>query len=700
MSLLKQKKEKDRITAEAAAKEEAVAKAKAEAKAKAKAAGRAKAKAEAEQRKLTIHPVFNKNYGRDTCDAYFYGLVFAAIADDEKVDSEELVILNGVAKSMNLGECDVDDAIALIAKMSVDDKLRLIEECVCAVKDHESIVKLFYAQFAELWMTGEYDLAELKDYAVMFKGWTGVEFSSEQLKDLNAVVSNSAELNSALDDLSTWMGISELKYFVFKRYGDVTNRVEQSQAIRRDAEEAANRKVVAENILHVFQSEIVYTCAGWGSLHYEKVAEWIAQMKLRMSTAQVELLDFEKEVNDALNGYWCDHGDSIYRMDKREGKRCFTFGKARCVYTETSDFWYVEWRKKLGMIIMLLICRYDMQGNSYDRWGLLDDIFRSTYMSINIEKDVRRFVEKEFGIDEDKNEGQHDLDVSKCPWDDLLVLTDAQWMRLSDNQLIIINKRIDDSVVGVDSAPQMVVVRYTKEIARRCGNPESLNALGRLYMYGNREVAKNYAEAFKWYSKSAEKQDAEGLFRLGVFYDKGHYVEKDPSKAAECFLMAAKKGHASACNNLAVAYHTGEGVVKNWDEAWKWYLKAAELGCENSQIEVAEHYESGDGVALNQKLALKWWRKAAEKESVKAQMRLGDIYWAGEGVDKCEERAFEWWEAAAYNGDSTAMGNVGFMYYHGIGVEKDVDEAKHWLTKAAEAGNEKSKEHLKEYWGC
>lgn len=169
MSLLKQKKENDRVAAEVAA----------------------KAEKEAILHELAIHPALKADCSRDVRDAYFYGLVFAAIADDEKVDAGERAILDGVAKSMGLDEGDVDETISLIAKMaSPNDKLQLIEECVSTIKDRESIVKLFYAQFVGLWVTGEYDIGELKEYLGMFKGWTGVELTSVQMKDIKTVDSN------------------------------------------------------------------------------------------------------------------------------------------------------------------------------------------------------------------------------------------------------------------------------------------------------------------------------------------------------------------------------------------------------------------------------------------------------------------------------------------------------------------------------
>lgn len=277
-------------------------------------------------------------------------------------------------------------------------------------------------------------------------------------------------------------------------------------------------------------------------------------------------------------------------------------------------------------------------------------------------------------------------------FDDIMELTDIQWIILSDRQLKTVHKRIHDS----DDAPPMALVKCCKEFARRYQDVGYVNLVASWYEKGTC-VEQDYAQAFEWYNKSAKMFDAEGLFRIGLFYDRGHSVKKNPKRAVEYYLSAAKKGHPIACNNLAVAYHTGDGIEKNFEMAWKWYSQAAELGCINAQKELAEHYSTGEWVDKNDELAFKWWLKAAEKEDVKAQWEVGVCYWDGTGVKKAPEEAFHWWKEAAYNGDKNAMGNIGYLYYHGIGVKKDVGEAKYWLTLAAELGNDKSQEHLKEY---
>ena len=360
MSLLKQKKENDRVAAEAAA----------------------KAKEEAILRELAIHPVVKAGCGRDVRDAYFHGLVFAAIADDEKVDADERVILDGIADSMGLGKGDVDEAITLITNMpSPDAKLQLIEECLCAIKDRESIVKLFYAQFAELWMTGEYDLGELKEYAGMFKNSTGVELSSAQLKDIKVVVSNSTKLNLALDNLAVWMGDDELKHFALHRYGDVTSRIEQSKTAKREAAEAARRKaereaqkVAAEVELHKLQSEIANECGGWGSMH----SEWVDLIKKRMCVHSVELLDLKSEASGVLS--------------KKIQRRLWSCSGLSYQWGDTQ----VE-RKKIGMIAVLIVCKYMALEVLFRRWGWLDDLFKTANRR-SIRTELEQIARSEFGV--------------------------------------------------------------------------------------------------------------------------------------------------------------------------------------------------------------------------------------------------------------------------------------------------------------
>lgn len=359
MSLLSQKKENDLIAAEEAA----------------------KAKEEAILRDLAVHPVIKMGCSREVRDAYLYGIIVAAIANDDRIDAEERAALDRIAKSMELPSADVEEAIGRVDQMTPDEKLQLIEECVSAFRDQSDVVKFFYAQFAELWFTGEYNISELTEIAGMFAEWSGVEFPTGRFKDIKAVVSNASTLNSALDSLAAWLGEDILMRFAVGRHGNVSSRIAQSRKEKRDAAEAARRKAeqeaqksAAENELHKLQSEIVKECAGWGSMH----SEWVQLIKGRMCVHNVELLDLKSEASRVL----------------RETFEWRIWGSSRRVLWGHTD---VE-RKKMGMMAVLIVCKFmERPFDDFKRWGWFDDLFKTANRR-SIENELKQLARSEFGV--------------------------------------------------------------------------------------------------------------------------------------------------------------------------------------------------------------------------------------------------------------------------------------------------------------
>ena len=69
--------------------------------------------------------------------------------------------------------------------------------------------------------------------------------------------------------------------------------------------------------------------------------------------------------------------------------------------------------------------------------------------------------------------------------------------------------------------------------------------LGRMYEFG-RGVAKNDAEAVKWYRKAAEQGFARAQLNLGRMYFEGLGVAKDFAVAYKWFLLAGARGDERA----------------------------------------------------------------------------------------------------------------------------------------------------------
>ena len=121
------------------------------------------------------------------------------------------------------------------------------------------------------------------------------------------------------------------------------------------------------------------------------------------------------------------------------------------------------------------------------------------------------------------------------------------------------------------------------------GDSKAQYALGFCY-YSGTGVAKDDAEAVKWYRKAAEQGNTDAQFDLGV-------VTKDDVEAVKWYRKAAEQGNAKAQFNLGFCYEKGTGVAKDDVEAVKWYRKAAEQGQTNAQFCLASCLVEGKGVA-------------------------------------------------------------------------------------------------------
>ncbi len=76
----------------------------------------------------------------------------------------------------------------------------------------------------------------------------------------------------------------------------------------------------------------------------------------------------------------------------------------------------------------------------------------------------------------------------------------------------------------------------------------------------------------------ARQGDREAQFSLGLMYDTGNMVERDPEQAVFWFKKAATAGVAGACLYLGMKYAFGAGVKQDRAKAEHWYERAALQG--------------------------------------------------------------------------------------------------------------------------
>ena len=84
-------------------------------------------------------------------------------------------------------------------------------------------------------------------------------------------------------------------------------------------------------------------------------------------------------------------------------------------------------------------------------------------------------------------------------------------------------------------------------------------------------MAKDTAEAEKWFKMAAKQGYASAYFQLAKFYEIGTLtVKKNQTEAVKWYRKAAEQGHNKATRATAVCYWEGIGVEKNDAEAARW----------------------------------------------------------------------------------------------------------------------------------
>ncbi|MFO1487293.1 MAG: tetratricopeptide repeat-containing serine protease family protein [Verrucomicrobiota bacterium] len=227
-----------------------------------------------------------------------------------------------------------------------------------------------------------------------------------------------------------------------------------------------------------------------------------------------------------------------------------------------------------------------------------------------------------------------------------------------------------------------------EELKANAGKGDALAQfeLGGAYDFGLLSLAKDGAEAVKWYRRAAEQNNAWAQCFLGICYNEGRGVAKDYTEAVKWFRKAAESNDAVAQFYLGVCYDFGKGVRKDNVEAVKWYRKAAEQGNACAQYNLGLCYADGRGVKKDAVEAVKWYQKAADQNVVEAQRSLAFCYANGQGVLRDQVHALRWVKKVAEHGDPESQVRLGIAYETGEGVLQNYIEAYKWFNLAAAQG--------------
>ena len=231
--------------------------------------------------------------------------------------------------------------------------------------------------------------------------------------------------------------------------------------------------------------------------------------------------------------------------------------------------------------------------------------------------------------------------------------------------------------------------------AAKKGDSNAQNQIGLCYDAGD-GIAKDPKQAFMWYSKAAAQNNSFGLYNVGVCYYYGKGVALDYAQAALWFRKSADLGLPNAQYNLGLCYLNGQGVAQNQAEGLRWFKKASDQGLSIASYNVGMCYFNGWGCAQDLPQAVNYFQKAADGGHVAAYNNLGVCYKVGKGVPQDLKKAAYWYQKAADMGDAIAQDNLGGCYANGWGVPQDYGQAVYWFEKADANGYAEAKRHAAE----
>lgn len=231
------------------------------------------------------------------------------------------------------------------------------------------------------------------------------------------------------------------------------------------------------------------------------------------------------------------------------------------------------------------------------------------------------------------------------------------------------------------------------------GNAFANRQLAIMHETGSVEgIAKDAKKAVEFYQKAGAANDPVALLWLGNAAQTGYpadatksedvLVQPNNAVALNLYRQAALGGLAEALFNVGVYYESGTLVDRDPEKAFALFHRAALGNLPAAMFKVAGFYQNGVSVAQDPIAARSWYQVAAQAGLPQAQLVMGAM--SQQGGDSTNAVAY--FEAAAIGGLPQAMAALAGIYNNGSGsIAKNKVGAWVWASLAAEAvPNDKS----------
>jgi len=154
----------------------------------------------------------------------------------------------------------------------------------------------------------------------------------------------------------------------------------------------------------------------------------------------------------------------------------------------------------------------------------------------------------------------------------------------------------------------------------------STNAFSAITEVGTNLDKSNNEIAFQKNTLLALRGYASAQYQLGMMYRLGQGTNKDQLESIRWFTESAEQNNADAQRTLGAMYKSGQYTDQDYDTAIHWYMRAANQGDVFSQNIIGSMYQRGEVVTQNYVTAMGWYYEAAKQNYGPAQHNIGLMY--------------------------------------------------------------------------
>ena len=243
---------------------------------------------------------------------------------------------------------------------------------------------------------------------------------------------------------------------------------------------------------------------------------------------------------------------------------------------------------------------------------------------------------------------------------------------------------VDTAILSKDMETKFAY--WKKEVEKE--NAEGLYMIGVYYGTGD-VVSQDYRVSLTYLEKADKMGFLDATYQIGIYYMFGYGIKKDISLALSYFERAANQGHTEAAAQAGQIYERGlYGIKKNYQKSFKYYMIAAEQDNEEAIWYVIDSYLNGHGTPKDVNQAYVWLKKAQELGYAQIEMLFG-IYLFNRKKDIYQKEAYSLFKNACKKKVPFAFYMMGRMALRDDGdAGKQVEEAKKWMLEGADLGDD------------